>query len=99
MFEELKVKSHLHRMKIAYLFRKKLKGRTTKYSNEHLSQFLRKCKLDKHITALTENGIDGDMILEADSDLMKNVLKEIGIGSPLDRSKIMLKYKTFVSKS
>ena len=99
MFEELEVTSHLHQMKIAHLFRKELKGRTTKYSNEHLNQFLRECKLDKHVTALRENGIDGDMILEVDKDLMKNVLHEIGIASSLDKNKIMSKYKTFVSKS
>lgn len=99
MFEELEVTSHLHQMKIAHLFRKELKGSKTKYSNEHLSQFLLECKLDKYIAALKENGINGDMILEAENDLMKEVLKEIGITSSIHRNKITSKYKTFVSES
>lgn len=99
MFEELKVTSHLHQMKIAHLFRKELKGSTTKYYNEHLSQFLQECKLDKHIPTLKENSIDGDMILEADSDLLKKVLEEIGITSSIHRNRIISKYKTFVSES
>lgn len=99
MLDELGVTSHLHQMKIMHLFKKELQGATTKYSNEHLSEFLRGCKLDKHTDALKDSGIDGDMILEVNGDLMKKVLKEIGITSKVDVIKITSKYKTFVSES
>lgn len=97
MLEELEVTSHLHQMKIMHLFRKELQNADTKYSNDHLSSFLQKQKkMDKCIPTLKENGIDGDMILEVDSDLMKKVLKEIGIESQLQITKIITKYQTFV---
>lgn len=96
--EDLQVTSHLHQMKIMYLFRKELQSAGTKYSNDHLSSFLEQNKMEKHITTLKENGIDGDMILEVDLDLMKKVLEEVGI-KKLQITKIITKYKTFVSKS
>ena len=94
MLEELNVTSYLHQMKIMHLFSKDLQGAPTKYSNEHLSKFLQGCKLEKHIATLESNEIDGDMILEVDGDLMKKVLKEIGISSKVDIIKITSKYYT-----
>ena len=39
-----------------------------------------------------ESGMDGDLLLEADD----TVLKELGVKSAVDRKKIKTKYKTFV---
>lgn len=97
VLEELGVTSCLHQMKIMHLFRKELQGAATKYSNIHLSKFLQEYKLEKYTDTLKDHGIDGDMILEADGDLMKKVLKEIGITSKIDITKITSKYKTFVA--
>lgn len=95
---ELGVKSPLHQMKIMQLFSRKLQGIEAKYSHEHLCQFLyQQEKLCKYIAILKEHGIDGDMILHVEKNLMKSVLEEIGV-TVLDRSKICTKYKTFVSK-
>ena len=93
---ELDVTSSLHQMKILHLFPKDLRGTSTQYSTEHLSQFLQDNKLGKYVSLLEGNGIDGDMILEVDKELMENVLKEIGITSKIDIKKIRNKYKTHV---
>ncbi len=97
MFSELGVKSALHQMKISQLFIRELHGTTLKYSRSHLNQFLRKNNLEEHISTMEENGIDGDMILEVENELMENVLKEVGITSTEDITTICSKYKSFVS--
>lgn len=97
MLEELKVTSRLHQMKIMHLFRKQLLSSDTKYPNDHLSSFLEQQKMKMHIPTLKDNGIDGDMILEVDSEIMKKVLEEIGI-TKLQITKIIIKYKKFVKE-
>ena len=96
MLSALDVTSSLHQMKIMHLFPRELQGTGAKYSTEHLSHFLQENKLGKYISRLKDNGIDGDMILEVDKELMENVLKEIGITFIVDIRKIRNKYKTYV---
>ena len=91
---ELGVQSPLHQMKIMQLFPRELLGTKAKYSNDHLSQFLQQQeKLIKYIPVLKKHGIDGDMVLHVEENLMKGVLKEIGIG-PVASLKICVNYKT-----
>ena len=54
--------------------------------------FLEQNKLNKYRSIFEESGMDGDLLLEADDD----VLKELGVSSALDRKKIMTKYKKFL---
>ena len=54
--------------------------------------FLEQNKLDKYHDIFQESGMDGDLLLEADD----SVLKELGVSSAVDRKKIKTKYKTFV---
>lgn len=92
---ELGVTNPLHLMKIMQLFPREVQGTESKYSNDHLSHFLQKDeRLHKYIPILKEHGIDGDMILQVNDKLVTNVLKQIGVNSALDRSRIC-KYKTF----
>ena len=91
---ELSVTSPLHQMKITQLFRRELQGSQPKYPTSHLIGFLRQKKLDKCIESFEALGIDGDMILELDKKVIESVLKEVGITSELDITKV-LRYKTF----
>lgn len=95
---QIGVDSPLHQMKIMQLFPRELLGTKAKYSNNHLSEFLKEQKkIGEYIPILKEHGIDGDMILNVKVELMKKVLIEIGV-TPLDATKICSKYKTNVSK-
>ena len=59
---------------------------------ESVLNFLEQNKLDKYHDIFQKTGTDGDLLLEADD----NVLKELGVKSALDRTRIRTKYKTFV---
>ena len=74
------------------LFQRSLQGGEAQYPLESVLDFLEQNKLSKYSTIFQVSGIDGDLLLEADD----NVLKELGVSSALDRKKIMVKYKTFV---
>ena len=54
--------------------------------------FLEQNKLGKYSAIFQESGMDGDLLLEADD----TVLKELGVSSGLDRTRIKTKYKKFV---
>ena len=62
------------------------------YPLQSVLAFLEKNKLDKYSAIFQESGMDGDLLLEADD----TVLKEIGVRSALDRTRIKTKYKKFV---
>ena len=64
------------------------------YSLQTVLDFLKQNKLDKYSAIFQESGMDGDLLLEADD----TVLKELGVSSALDRKKIKTKYKTFIKK-
>ena len=94
LLTELGVASPLHQMKITQLFRRELQGSQPKYPTSHLTEFLLQNKLDKYVDSIETQGIDGDMILKLDKKVIESVLKEVGITSKLDITKV-LKYKTF----
>ena len=74
------------------LFQRSLQGGEAQYPMESVLNFLGQNKLDKYHAVFQESGMDGDLLLEADD----NVLKELGVKSALDRTRIRTKYKTFV---
>ena len=62
------------------------------YPLQSVLAFLEQSKLDKYCDIFQESGMDGDLLLEADD----SVLKELGVRSALDRTRIKTKYKKFV---
>ena len=74
------------------MFQRSLQGGEAQYSLETVLNFLGQNKLDKYHAVFQESGMDGDLLLEADD----NVLKELGVKSALDHTRIRTKYKTFV---
>ena len=74
------------------LFRRSLQGGEPQYPLESVLNFLEQNKLDKYHNIFQESGMDGDLLLEADD----NVLKELGVKSAVDCIRIRTKYKTFV---
>ena len=74
------------------LFRRSLQGDVAQYPLQSVLAFLEQNKLGKYCDIFQESGIDGDLLLEADDTM----LKELGVNSALDRKKIKTKYKTFV---
>ena len=95
---ELGVTSPLDCMRIMTLFPRRLKKCEPHLPVSEVLRFLRENKFDKYIEHFEKNQIDGDMILNTDTALMKNVLKEIGIGV-VDRVRILSKFKTFASSN
>ena len=63
------------------------------HSLQTVLDFLKQYKLDKYCDTFKESGMDGDLLLEADD----SVLKEMGVSSALDRVKIKVNYKIFVN--
>ena len=74
------------------LFRRSLQGGEAQYPLHSVLDFLEQNKLDKYHDIFQKTGMDGDLLLEADD----NVLKELGVSSAVDRKKLKTKYKTFV---
>ena len=74
------------------LFRRRLQGGEVQYPLPTVLTFLEQSKLNKYCSIFEESGMDGDLLLEADD----GVLKELGVSSALDRKKIMTKYKKFL---
>ena len=75
------------------LFRRRLQGGEVQYPLPTVLTFLEQNKLgDKYRDIFQESGMDGDLLLEADD----SVLKELGVKSAVDRKKITTKYKKFV---
>ena len=54
------------------------------HSLQRVLTFLEQNKLDKYCASFQESGMDGDLLLEADD----SVLKELGISSSVERLKI-----------
>ena len=73
------------------LFQRSLQGGKVHYPLETVLTFLEQNKLDKYCAIFEEWGMDGDLLLEVDD----SVLKEMGVNA-VDRKKIKTKYKTFV---
>lgn len=75
------------------LFRRSLQGGEVRYPLQTVLNFLAEQKLDKYSAIFQEWDMNGDLLLEVDD----SVLKEMGVTSALDRNKIKTKYKTFVN--
>ena len=71
------------------LFRRSLQGGVAQYSLQSVLDFLKQNKLDKYCASFQESGMDGDLLLEADD----GVLKELGVSISIERIKIKTKYK------
>ena len=74
------------------LFQRSLQGGEAQYPLQSVLNFLEQNKLSKYHDIFQKKGMDGDLLLEADD----NVLKELGVSSAVDRNRIRTKYKTFV---
>ena len=66
------------------LFRRSLQGGEAQYPLQSVLDFLEQNKLDKYHDIFQKTGMDGDLLLEADN----NVLKELGVTSAIERLKI-----------
>ena len=97
-FEELEVFSALHKLKIIVNFRRHLEQTGVEHPVFNVIQVLAQNKLIKYRRLVEQNGIDGDMLLYEDDKLVRCMFKEVGIGSDLDISKIISKFKTFASR-
>ena len=75
------------------LFRCSLQGGEVQYPLQSVLNFLAEHKLDKYSAIFQKWGMNGDLLLEVDD----SVLKEMGVASALDRKKIKSKYKTFLN--
>lgn len=73
------------------LFQRSLQGGGAQYPLESALDFLEKNNLSKYSAFFRESGMDGDLLLEADDD----VLKELGVKSAVDRKKLKIRYKTW----
>ncbi len=93
---ELGVASPLDCLHIMTLFPRQLQDSEPRLPISVVLRFLRENKFDKYIEHFEKSQIDGDMIMNTEATLMKNVFKEIGIGV-VDRVKILSKFKTFAS--
>ena len=94
---ELGVESALDKVKILVGFRRYLKGGVVKFSASKLVTALSQSSLEKYCRPFEQHGVDGDMLLYEDEELVRGMLKEIGIGSNLAITRIISKFKTFVS--
>ena len=64
-----------------------------RYPVSKVVEFLEGHKMGQYVAAFQQHGVDGDLLLEAND----NVLKELGVASAVDRVKIRTRFKTFVS--
>ena len=93
---QLGITNPLHQLKIHQLILREVHDTPVKYSPEFFSEFLRKYHLDMYEAGLKENGIDGDMILDADENLIFSALMEVDV-DVIDAVKIREKYRTYIS--
>ena len=75
------------------LFHRRLLGGVVQHSLQTVLDFLKHYELDKYSATFQEKGIDGDLLLEADD----RVLKELGVNSAVDHRRIKTQYKKFIS--
>ncbi len=95
MLSGLGVSNPLHQVKIMQLFPRKLQNTSAKYSRDHLNRFLCEQKLEMYAAKLEQHGIDGDMILNVNGNLMKSALKEAGVTKSVHSTKIHSRYPKY----
>ena len=76
------------------LFRRRLKEAELELPVAQVVKCLQDYKLEKYIKLFEEKEIDGDMLLDTEPELIKAVLKEIGV-STLHTVKILAKLKQY----
>ena len=74
------------------LFQRSLQGGQVHYTLQTVLTFLEQNNLSKYRAKFQEWDMDGDLLLEVDDSM----LKEIGVASALDRKRIKTKYKAFI---
>ena len=94
---ELGVESALDKLRILVGFRRYLEGGGMRFSVSKLVVALSQNNLGKYRKPFEQNGVEGDLLLHEDGELVRSMLKEIGIGSDLAITKIISKFKTFSS--
>lgn len=94
---DLGINSALDKIKILVGFRRQLEGGEARFSTSQLVVALSQHKLGKHRKLFEQHKIDGDMLLFEDEDLVRAMLKEIGVKPELDITRIISKFKTFAS--
>ena len=96
LLDKLGVNSLLDCVHILTLFPRRLKyDAEPRLPISKVLKFLRENKFEKYVEIFEQNKIDGDMLVDTEQELMRNVLEEIGIGV-LDTFKIVSKFKSFV---
>ena len=74
------------------LFRRSLRGGVVQFPIQTVLTFLEQNRLSKYHDTFQQWTIDGDLLLEADD----SVLKELGVSSTLDRNRIKANYKKLI---
>ncbi len=92
---ELGVNSLLDCARIMTLFPRRLQDNAEpRLPISKVLTFLKESKFEKYVELFEQNEIDGDMLVDTELELMRNVLEEIGIGV-VDTFKIVSKFKSF----
>ena len=88
------VESSLDCVRILTLFRR-LDGTEPRIPISEVLRFLKENGFEKHCKHFEENQIDGDMMVDTEVKVMKDVLKEFGI-DPMERVKIVARFRASV---
>lgn len=94
---ELGVKSALDKLKILVGFKRHVEGTAVKFTTSKLVVALSQNNLGKHRKPFEQHGVEGDLLLYEDKELVRSMLKEIGITSNLAITRIISKFETFAS--
>jgi hypothetical protein len=94
---ELGVESALHKLKILVGFKRHVEGTGVKFTTSKLVVALSQNNLGKHRKPFEQYGVDGDLLLYENKELVRSMLKEIGINSNLVVTRIISKFETFAS--
>ena len=78
--------------KLRILFRRKIKGTPVSFDIAMVEEFLKEIKLEQYAKRFEKKQIDGDMLLEADD----NILKKIGVAKSIHRLKIRILFPRYV---
>ena len=94
---ELGVESALDKLKILVGFKRHLEGSSVKFTVSKLVVCLSQNNLVKYRKPFEQHGVDGDLLLYEDKELVRSMLKEIGIDSNIAITRIISRFDTFAS--
>ena len=80
--------------KLYATLKRRMRGVKAKFSPLTVEAFFENVKLNTYIKAFKTKGIDGDMLLEADSSM----LEKLAVKNPIHRLKIIVLFPKFVHK-